>query len=127
MAVTRKVLTKRNSSYANRRVRRLAERNKEKHSRCSVLIATIFLQIGNKRSAREENQHAARLLRLRASACPPMCGASHTGVSEIGGQSMSLLYSPTTLGPLALKNRLVMSPTTRSRAPGTPPGELAVE
>jgi N-ethylmaleimide reductase len=40
---------------------------------------------------------------------------------------MSLLYSPTTLGPLALKNRLVMSPMTRSRSLGNVPGELAVE
>jgi N-ethylmaleimide reductase len=56
-----------------------------------------------------------------------MSGASQTGVSKIGGQSMSLLYSPTTLGLLALKNRLVMSPMTRSRATGNVPGELAVE
>ena len=34
---------------------------------------------------------------------------------------MSLLYSPTKLGPLTLKNRLVMSPMTRSRAPGNVP------
>ena len=30
---------------------------------------------------------------------------------------MSLLYSPTTLGPLTLKNHLVMSPMTRRAAP----------
>jgi N-ethylmaleimide reductase len=40
---------------------------------------------------------------------------------------MSLLYSPTTLGRLTLKNRLVMSPMTRSRALDNVPGELAVE
>ena len=40
---------------------------------------------------------------------------------------MSLLYSPTKLGSLALKNRLVMSPMTRSRSLGNVPGELAVE
>src|ERR1700730_8667966 len=40
---------------------------------------------------------------------------------------MSLLYSPTTLGPLTLKNRLVMSPMTRSRALGNVPDELMVE
>jgi N-ethylmaleimide reductase len=40
---------------------------------------------------------------------------------------MSLLYSPTTLGSLALKNRLVMSPMTRNRAPGNVPDALMVE
>jgi N-ethylmaleimide reductase len=40
---------------------------------------------------------------------------------------MSPLYAPTTLGPLKLKNRLVMSPMTRSRSLGNVPGELAVE
>ncbi len=40
---------------------------------------------------------------------------------------MSLLYSPTKIGPLALKNRLVMSPMTRNRAPGNVPDALMVE
>ncbi len=40
---------------------------------------------------------------------------------------MSLLYSPTTLGPLKLQNRMVMSPLTRSRAIGNVPNELMVE
>ncbi len=40
---------------------------------------------------------------------------------------MSLLFSPTKLGPLTLKNRLVMSPLTRSRAIGNVPNELMVE
>jgi N-ethylmaleimide reductase len=40
---------------------------------------------------------------------------------------MSLLYSKTTLGPLTLQNRLVMSPMTRSRAPGNVPNALMAE
>jgi N-ethylmaleimide reductase len=40
---------------------------------------------------------------------------------------MSLLYSPTTLGPLKLQNRLVIAPMTRSRATGNVPNELMVE
>ena len=40
---------------------------------------------------------------------------------------MSLLYSPVTLGPYTFKNRLVMSPMTRSRALGNVPDELVVE
>jgi N-ethylmaleimide reductase len=49
------------------------------------------------------------------------------GVSQIGGQSMSLLYSPAKVGSLTLKNRLVMSPMTRSRALGNVPDALMVE
>lgn len=37
---------------------------------------------------------------------------------------MSLLTSPTTLGPLALQNRMAMSPMTRSRAIGNIPNAL---
>ena len=40
---------------------------------------------------------------------------------------MSLLFSKTTLGPLTLQNRLVMSPLTRNRATGNVPNELMVE
>jgi N-ethylmaleimide reductase len=40
---------------------------------------------------------------------------------------MSLLYAPTTLGSLALKNHLAMSPMTRSRALGNVPDALMVE
>jgi N-ethylmaleimide reductase len=40
---------------------------------------------------------------------------------------MSLLLSKTTLGPLALQNRLVMCPLTRSRATGNVPNDLMVE
>lgn len=40
---------------------------------------------------------------------------------------MSLLYSPTKLGPLALKNHLVMSPMTRNRSPGNVPDALVAE
>ena len=40
---------------------------------------------------------------------------------------MSLLFSPTKLGPLALQNRLVMSPLTRNRATGNVPNDLMVE
>ncbi len=40
---------------------------------------------------------------------------------------MSLLYSKTTLGPLTLQNRLVMSPMTRSRAIGNVPNDLMKE
>jgi N-ethylmaleimide reductase len=43
------------------------------------------------------------------------------------GAIMSLLFSPTTLGPLHLQNRFVMSPLTRSRATGNIPNELLVE
>jgi N-ethylmaleimide reductase len=37
---------------------------------------------------------------------------------------MSLLFSKTSLGPLALQNRLVMAPLTRNRAIGNVPNEL---
>jgi N-ethylmaleimide reductase len=40
---------------------------------------------------------------------------------------MSLLFSPTKLGPLPLQNRLVMSPLTRNRAVGNVPNDLMVE
>ena len=40
---------------------------------------------------------------------------------------MSLLYSPTKLGPFTLQNRLVMSPMTRNRAIGNVPNDLMVE
>ncbi len=40
---------------------------------------------------------------------------------------MSLLFSPTKLGPLALQNRLVMSPLTRNRASDNVPNDLMVE
>lgn len=40
---------------------------------------------------------------------------------------MSLLFSKTTLGPLALQNRLVMSPMTRNRAIGNIPNELMMQ
>ena len=40
---------------------------------------------------------------------------------------MSLLFSKTTLGPLTLQNRLVMSPLTRCRATGNIPNELMAE
>ncbi len=41
--------------------------------------------------------------------------------------SMSLLFSKTTLGPLALQNRLVMAPMTRNRAIGNVPNDLMAE
>jgi N-ethylmaleimide reductase len=40
---------------------------------------------------------------------------------------MSLLFSRTTLGPLALQNRLVMAPLTRSRAIGNVPNDLMTQ
>lgn len=40
---------------------------------------------------------------------------------------MSLLFSPTKLGSLTLKNRLVMSPLTRNRAVGGVPNDLMAE
>lgn len=40
---------------------------------------------------------------------------------------MSLLFSPTQLGPLALQNRLVMAPMTRSRAIGNIPNALMAQ
>jgi N-ethylmaleimide reductase len=40
---------------------------------------------------------------------------------------MSLLFSKTTLGPLALANRVVMAPMTRSRATGNVPNPLMAE
>jgi N-ethylmaleimide reductase len=40
---------------------------------------------------------------------------------------MSLLFSKTTLGPLTLQNRLVMSPMTRNRAMGNIPNDLMAE
>ncbi len=41
--------------------------------------------------------------------------------------AMSILYTPTTLGPMVLQNRLVMAPMTRSRAPGNIPNALMAE
>jgi N-ethylmaleimide reductase len=40
---------------------------------------------------------------------------------------MSLLFSKTTLGPLTLQNRLVMSPLTRNRAIGNIPNDMMVQ
>ncbi len=40
---------------------------------------------------------------------------------------MSLLFSKTTLGPLTLQNRLVMSPMTRNRAIGNIPNDLMAQ
>jgi N-ethylmaleimide reductase len=40
---------------------------------------------------------------------------------------MSLLFSKTSLGPLTLQNRLVMSPMTRNRATGNIPNELMAQ
>ncbi|HEY5291500.1 MAG TPA: alkene reductase [Burkholderiales bacterium] len=40
---------------------------------------------------------------------------------------MSLLFSKTSLGPLALQNRLVMAPLTRSRATGNVPNDLMAQ
>ena len=40
---------------------------------------------------------------------------------------MSLLFSKTSLGPLALQNRLVMAPLTRNRATGNVPNELMAQ
>jgi N-ethylmaleimide reductase len=40
---------------------------------------------------------------------------------------MSLLFSPTKLGPLTLQNHLVMSPLTRNRATGNVPNDLMAE
>ncbi len=36
----------------------------------------------------------------------------------------NILFTPTTLGKLQLKNRVVMAPMTRSRATGNVPNEL---
>jgi len=40
---------------------------------------------------------------------------------------MSQLFAPTSLGPLALQNRLVMSPLTRCRATGNVPNDLMAQ
>ena len=40
---------------------------------------------------------------------------------------MARLFTPTTLGPLTLRNHLVMAPLTRSRATGNIPNELMAE
>jgi 2,4-dienoyl-CoA reductase-like NADH-dependent reductase (Old Yellow Enzyme family) len=40
---------------------------------------------------------------------------------------MSLLFSKTSLGPLTLQNRLVMSPLTRNRAINNVPNDLMAE
>ena len=40
---------------------------------------------------------------------------------------MSILFTKTNLGPLTLRNRMVMAPMTRSRATGNVPNELMVE
>ncbi len=49
-------------------------------------------------------------------------------VSERAASEADDLFSPTRLGPLTLKNRIVMAPLTRSRAgAGDVPSEMAVE
>src|ERR1700690_4007757 len=58
--------------------------------------------------------------------CRAMWLASPPGCF-FGGTLMSLLYSPTKLGPFTLQNRLVISPMTRSRATGNVPNDLMVE
>src|ERR1700733_3492383 len=58
--------------------------------------------------------------------CRAMCFAPSPGC-HFGGTLMSLLYSPTKLGPFTLQNRLVISPMTRSRATGNVPNDLMVE
>src|SRR5580700_6284954 len=58
--------------------------------------------------------------------CRAMCFAPSPGC-HFGGTLMSLLYSPTKLGPFTLQNRLVISPMTRSRAIGNVPNDLMVE
>jgi N-ethylmaleimide reductase len=40
---------------------------------------------------------------------------------------MSILYTPFTLGPIALQNHMVMAPMTRSRSPGNIPNALMAE
>jgi N-ethylmaleimide reductase len=44
-----------------------------------------------------------------------------------GKAIMSLLFSKTSLGTLALQNRLVMAPMTRNRAIGNVPNDLMAE
>src|SRR3984957_4207594 len=58
--------------------------------------------------------------------CRAICFAPSPGC-HFGGTLMSLLYSPTKLGPFTLQNRLVISPMTRSRATGNVPNDLMVE
>lgn len=40
---------------------------------------------------------------------------------------MSILFTPASLGPIALQNHMVMAPMTRSRAPGNIPNSLMAE
>jgi N-ethylmaleimide reductase len=49
------------------------------------------------------------------------------GFQNLEDNAMSLLYSPVRFGPYTFKNRLVMSPMTRSRALGNIPNDLMVE
>jgi NADH:flavin oxidoreductase / NADH oxidase family len=49
------------------------------------------------------------------------------GFQNLEDNAMSLLYSPVTFGPYTFKNRLVMSPMTRSRALGNIPNDLMAE
>ena len=53
--------------------------------------------------------------------------SDHLMDQRLEGTIMSLLFSSTTLGPLALQNRLVMAPLTRSRAIGNIPNDLMVK
>jgi N-ethylmaleimide reductase len=45
----------------------------------------------------------------------------------VKGAAMSPLFAPATLGPLTLKNHIVMAPMTRNRAIGNVPNELMAE
>ncbi|MEZ4454487.1 MAG: hypothetical protein R3B09_33860 [Nannocystaceae bacterium] len=60
----------------------------------------------------------------RAATPGPFGGCLHRDPPRKDPMNASLLYSPTTLGDLQLKNRVVMAPMTRSRAIGNVPNAL---
>lgn len=61
--------------------------------------------------------------------CPPARFCIDGGGKQLSLENalMSFLFSPATLGPLKLNNRLVMAPMTRSRADGNIPNSMMVE
>ena len=49
------------------------------------------------------------------------------GKHSIEGFTMSILYTPATLGQIVLQNHMVMAPMTRSRATGNNPNALMAD
>jgi N-ethylmaleimide reductase len=104
-----------------------AARIKEKHFISAQYCGDVLLPIDSERITLKKEHVRDDCCACEHDIALPCAIHLAPGSFRNGGQSMSLLYSPTKLGPLALKNRLVMSPLTRNRAPGNVPNALMAE